>query len=151
MIRKGFDYDLGYTCFLLTEISDLTNNSLNETIKYFDYNKLKGIYDSACVFHCEDPVCVANRFIDYLKIEKGNFNRNKKRPTSIEMGDILGRLIFDLRTERKIEDLLSGVLEVLNDENFMDKLQNDSTDLYWQSAEVIFDYYTEGDLSWLSM
>ena len=149
-IRKGFDYDLGYCCFLLSEISFITCNKLSDTIRYFKYDKLKKIYDSACVFHCEDPVDVSKEFIEYLKIERGNVN-HPKHPTSIELGDVLGRLIYDLASEKKVTDKIYGIIEVFNNEDFMDKLENPDTDLYWQSAEDIFDYYTEGCLDWLQM
>ena len=150
VIRKGFDYDLGYCCFLLCEIAFITNNTLTDTIKYFEYNKLKQIYDSACVFHCEDPGDVSERFIEYLGIKNGKVDHTK-HPTSIELGDVLGRLIYDLVAEKKVKDKISGIIEVLNDEYFMDKLENHVTDLYWQAAEDIFDFYTEGCMDWIQM
>lgn len=150
VIRKGFDYDLGYCCFLLCEISFITNNTLSDTIKYFDYKSLKGIYDSAGVFHCEDPKDVSQEFIEYLKIPNGTFVHSDT-PTSIELGDVLGRLTYDLVSEKRTSDFISAVIEVFNDKLFIDKLEDPVTTLYWQSAEDIYDYYTTGCLDWLQM
>lgn len=150
MIRQGFDYDLGYCCFLLCEISFITNNTLSDTIKYFDYDSLKGIYDSACVFHCENSADVSQQFIEYHNIPNGKV-KHPNKPDSIELGDVLGRLTFDLVSEKRSSDFISAVLEVFNSRLFIEKLEDPNTALYWQSAEDVFDYYTIGSLDWLQM
>lgn len=146
--RVGSDSDLNYCCFLLTEIAHMTNNSLVDVIKHFKRKDLEGLYDSAEVFHCENPASVADRYIDYLKISHGKFIHTKE-PNAIDFGFVLGRLIFDLKTDGYFEDYITGLITVLSDYSFMSKLENPDTGLYWQQSGCVLDYYLYKDLSWL--
>lgn len=148
VLRKGMDYDLTYCCFLLSDISFMTDNTLSDTIKYFRRKDLQGIYDFADVFHCENVKSVADKFIAFRQIPNGKF-KHESNPTSIELGDTLGRLIYDLKAECHVKDYVEGIIEVLNNKDFIDKLENPISGLYWQNSQVIFDYYLYKDLSWL--
>lgn len=148
-IRTGFDYDLGYTCFLISEIAFMTNNKLRDVIGYFSYKDISNIYNNAPVFHCEDSESVSEKFISFLDVKDGKFKHSEVL-TSIELGDILGRLIYDLYQEGVIDDKVKGILDVFNSD-FIEVIENVDAGLYWQSAEVIYDYYLTGNLDWLEM
>ena len=142
------DNDLFYTCSLIDYIARKTKNMRSYVVNKLGKERLEKIYDLADVYHCDNIERVCVDFIDYAKIEQGNFDNvadcGYSIPTYWDIGKVYKRLIKRVAEYEKI-DIISALEKVYN--SFISpKIDDYNSSVYYENPEYIFECYRENQM-----
>ena len=138
--------DLFYLCSLIEYMARKTKNRPGTITEKLGQKNLQKIYDLADVYHSDNIADVSDSFIRECHIENGNFDNISgcmyAVPTHWDMGKVYRRLILRIAGQDGT-DIISA-LEKLFASSFADKMENYNSDLYYQNADCLYQFYTEG-------
>ena len=138
--------DLFYLCSLIEYIARKTANRPAWVVHHLGPINLRKIYELADVYHSDNIEDVSDTFVRKCQIERGNFENLSgcmyAIPSYWDMGKVYKRLILTIAKQENTDVLTA--LERLFASPIVDRIENYNSDMYYQSADTLFQIYSEG-------
>lgn len=139
------DNDIFFTCSLIEYIARKTKNKKKYIVEKLGFEVINKIYKLAEVYHSENIEKVAEDFIEFAKIEIGNYdivsNCDSRIPTYWEIGRVYQRLIK--MVDNNIERYVNTTIQVLTSW-IIEKIDNYNSSMYYENPDYIYQCYKEG-------
>ncbi len=141
------DNALFYTCSLIEFIGRECKLKRLEVVNMLGDSTIRRIYNHADVLHCEVIASVADKFIKKCNLPTGDFDNVAKCkyevPDYWTIGEVYKRLIEDVNSNRKDENIINTLKEVYT--SWIDKfVSNYNSDFFYQPRDYIAECYRHG-------
>lgn len=138
--------NLFYLCSLVEYIGRKQRLERKSVITSLGEENINRIYEQADILHCEPIDKIADEYINYCKIQKGEFDNvgscRYSVPDHFTIGKVYQRLIEDTLSD---ENLIPHIVKVYNSW-VSDGISNYNTDFYYQPRAYIALCYKENKL-----
>lgn len=145
MIEQKVSNNLFYTCSLIEFIGRKTKNKRCDIVNILGEDVIRHIFEYADVFHSEQIIAVADRFIEEYKIEKGSFDNvsdcKYNVPDYWGIGAVYQRLIENVSQA----DFIKTLIEVYNSW-ISEYIDNYNMAVYYMTPQYLKTCYEQGEI-----
>lgn len=147
--EKIKENDLYFMCYMIEKVARILKCRNKDVVNSIGYNELAKKISLASVLHCENPIKVANDWIEEYSLKKGDFDildvdseLVTKAPTETQMGKVYKRLI--VHTLEPDEDYVQGIIRVYNN-SICEVIDNYNCSAYYEpTPTIVRSYYNSG-------
>jgi hypothetical protein len=140
--------DLYFVCYMIEKVARQLKQHNKYVVNTIGVEEFRHLLSCAQALHCENPLKVANDWINDYSLKEGNFDITAVDkelasiiPTELDMGAVYQRLIIDTLSSK--EDYADGIMRVYNNP-ICDVIDNYNCSAFYEPSYVIARAYQEG-------
>ena len=140
--------DLYFICYMIEKVARTLKQPNKYVVNSIGKDQLVHLICCAKALHCENPLKVANDWINDYALKTGNFDITdvdpdlaSKIPSELEIGAVYKRLIRDTLGTK--ENYVDGIIRVYNNP-ICEKIDNYNCSAFYEPSYVVARAYQDG-------